>query len=100
MYTKVQPVDVLDIKKQQYYVSRIIEGYVMVLVGECVWVCVCVSAPWKWSGQQWKVRLCHMILEKWNHAIAACVFMVCVSHGETGRVSKWARQTGLYLGNV
>lgn len=38
MYTKVQPVDVLDIKKQQHYVSRIIEGYVMVLVG----VCVCV----------------------------------------------------------
>lgn len=53
----------------------------------------------KWaSGPQWKVRLCldfytsscHVIWEKWNHAIAACLCLWYVSHSEGGR----ARQSG------
>lgn len=37
-----------------------------------------------------------MIWEKWNHASAACVFMVCVSHSK----GEWVRQNRLYLGGI
>lgn len=86
----VRPV---DISRYQEAVALCKLDYLVLCDGAAV-----CALEVKWvSGQQRKVRvclhfytsLCHMVWEKWNHAIAARLCLWYVSHGEGG----WVRQS-------